>query len=92
MPGPTEVDGPHGARVAPLPERIQEGSRDLQKGHPSVMKEASPSAKHPEGVFTFGGGFGRSFEPAVLLPHTRLRCCFQRFHLSDHVLGRQFPL
>ena len=22
MPGPTEVDGPHGATVAPLPERI----------------------------------------------------------------------
>ena len=26
---------------------IQEGSRDLQEGHPSVTKGASPSAKHP---------------------------------------------
>ena len=26
---------------------VQEGSGDLQEGHPSVMKGASPSAKHP---------------------------------------------
>ena len=28
----------------------QEGSRDLQKGYPSVTKGASPSAKHPSKV------------------------------------------
>ena len=28
----------------------QEGSRDLQEGHPSVTKGASPSAKHPSKV------------------------------------------
>ena len=45
----------------------QEGSGDLQEGHPSVMKGASPSGKHPlkvpsspsegfKGAFTFGRG------------------------------------
>ena len=30
--------------------QVQEGSGDLQEGHPSVTKEASPSAKHPSKV------------------------------------------
>ena len=31
-------------------KEVQEGSRDLQQGHPSVTKGASPSAKHPSKV------------------------------------------
>ena len=31
----------------PLVQLMQEGSGDLQEGHPSATKGASPSAKHP---------------------------------------------